>query len=171
MDARGGRIDRRASPGRRAGVLGALGLTLLLACTSGSRAVSSFGPLKVGQPVPTIRAITRAGHDLPTPDQWGDVQVYVVDDRLPAVCLDHECGPQAEAVVEHDGHLLGFSDQKAARIFGVEPDPEVPKCFRTSLVVLTDPHGTITSIHAGATLKDVPAIVEQALVTFVPFGE
>jgi hypothetical protein len=106
----------------------------------------------------------------------------VVNDQLPPICQDLECGSQATAVIDRGGHLIGGCDRKYAMGFGVKT--KIPSSadralrrarpiaerlglkirsnsyrFDTSLLVVVNREGHIVRIYKNAGIKDVPSIV------------
>ncbi len=180
--------------GRLAPILG-VGVLVALAFLSTWLRVPKIEPaeefrwLKVGGQVPRFRGVSMAGRELGTGQPAGEFHVYVIDERLPPICLDWECGEQAEAVVQRGGHLIGGSDHKFAKVFGVKVvktnaltrrlayrlSPEIVRWARhlglkvrrdfwrleAPLTVVADCDGRIVGIFKNASIKHVPRILRR----------
>ncbi len=120
------------------------------------RRVTKYGPLEVGKQLPTFSGVSEHGDEVGPTSPPGDFYVHVIDDRLPAVCLNAECGDGWVDVGARGGVLIGASDGKAAKNFGVELVSTSPYRFNTSLIVTTDAQARITAIYPGARFGDVP---------------
>lgn len=151
--------------------------------------VNQFNALKVGGHIPHFSGISMTGMDLGTGRPPGKFHIYVIDERLPPLCLDLECGEQAEAVINRGGHLIGGSDFKFAKLFGVKViktrslmrqlmyhlPSNVERLARnlglkvrrdfwsleTSLIVVADCDRRIIGIFKNAGIKDVPHILRH----------
>jgi len=148
--------------------------------------VAQFGLIKVGRSLPSFIGVSQSGREIgPTCPKGGKFYVHVVDKQLPTSCLDLECGKQAEIVVNKGGHLIGGSDFKYAKLFGVKVvknnsilnrvlhnvKPFAEKLgwkiqihwwrLETSLVIIADSKGRIVRIYKNAGIKDVPRIVKD----------
>lgn len=150
------------------------------------QSVAQFGSIKVGEPLPSFIGVSQSGIEVgPTYPKGGKFYIHVVDEQLPACCLDLECGKQAETVVNRGGHLIGGSDGKYAKIFSVKMVKDLTLTTRvlhsikpfaeklgwkiqvhwwrleTSLVVVADGEGRIIRIYKNAGIKHVPHIVRD----------
>lgn len=121
--------------------------------------VSHFGPLAIGRPVPHFVGISQSGREVTNAQPAARFSVYLIDARLPPVCLDDECGAGSSLVSRYGGRLVGSSDGKIAAAHGIKMASQRPWRLETSLAVVTDEDGVITSLHPGATLSDLPALV------------
>lgn len=91
----------------------------------------------------------------------GRFYVHIVNDRLPPMCLDGECGDSAAPVVARRGHVIGGSDGKYAKALGVEVVSTGPWTLRPHLVIVTDAGGQVTAIWKGAREEHVGMIVRE----------
>jgi len=149
--------------------------------------VEQFGPIKVGGRLPGFSGVSQSGIMVgPTRPRSGRFYVHVIDEQLPPACLDLECGEQARAITRRGGHLIGGSDYKGAKGFGVKViktssltrrvlyhvPPLVDRLigrrirrdfwtFETSLVVVVNCEGRIVRIYKNAGIKDVPRLVSN----------
>jgi hypothetical protein len=157
------------------------------------QSVVQFGSIKVGRSLPSFIGVSPSGREIgSTCPKGGKFYVHVVDEQLPTFCLDLECGKQAEIVVNKGGHLIGGSDFKYAKLFGIKVmknnsilnrvlhniKPFVEKLgwklqthwwrFETSLIVVADSEGRIILIYKNAGIKDVPRIIRDLNSTKLP---
>ena len=141
----------------------ALGLSGLSACgeRTAIEEVSSFGPLALGQVAPHFAAATENGKGFDSPLPSGKFTVYCIEASLPSTCLDEGCGPAAQFVLAKGGRVIGMSDLKGARLFGVKARQDNNSKLETSLVVICDAEQRIVAIYKGATTKDVERLVRR----------
>lgn len=138
---------------RQGAVLVAIGLgALTTACDQPGRA-TAFGPLHVGGPLPSYAGSCYATDRPigPTTPPGGSFYVHVIDDRLPATCLDEACGPRTKRVIDLGGHVIGASDGKLAKAFGVEARTRPER----RIIVASDSNGRITSILVDRGITDL----------------
>lgn len=132
---------------------------LLAACSRSDGTVRSFGPIRVGQELPSYGGSSaQSGRTIGPTTPPGRFYVHVIDDTLPPTCLDEECGPEGAAVAALGGHVIGASDGKLAGAFGVRLVSPAPWRFDTSLLVVSDDRARVLAIWPGRRLSDaVPA--------------
>lgn len=153
---------------------------------SNFQSVKQFGLIKVGNPLPSFIGISQSGREVgPTCPKGGKFYIHVIDEQLPPLCLDLECGEQAKIVTNKGGHLIGGSDPKYAKILGVRTVKiptlikkvkkaiyyfeeklgwKIPiywRRFETSLVVIIDDKGYIMHIYKNARIQDIPRIMKD----------
>lgn len=154
--------------------------------TSEPKSVERFGSVKVGGYLPSFIGVSQSGRKIgPIYPVGGKFYIHVVDARLPATCLDLECGRQARVVVDKRGHLIGGSDFKYGEIFGIKTVKTSSLIRRvlyhvrpfaerlglkiqvhfwrleTSLVIVANHKGQVIRIYKNAGIKDVPRIVSN----------
>lgn len=155
------------------------------------QSVTEFGSMKVGGFLPSFVGVSESGKKIgSTYPKGGKFYIHVVDEQLPTSCLDLECGEQSRIVVNKGGHLIGGSDFKYAKIFGIKIVKNSTLINRilyhlkpfaekfgwkiqvfwwrpeTSLVVVADGKGRIIHIYKNGGIKDVPRIVRNLKLDF-----
>src|SRR3989338_66106 len=137
------------------------------------KGVDTFGPLKVGEKSP-IQPGDLTGFQkgilsefpnstIPLGEKF---YVFSLQKKLlgNGYCAFFECEPpndypQGSYIEELGGWFSSDGIRETARAFGLNPD-KVAK-GEESLVVVTDPNGTIAAIHPGNTFADILGILSQ----------
>ena len=133
-------------------------LLILCGCQQPEK-VDSFRKISVGNPVPSFGAVSVKGIHFTHIYPNGKFFVHFIDDDLPPMCLDDECGDLAKLVTQEKGHFIGGSDGKYSGNFGINIIPDKEWKFDTSLIVLTDDQGIIEAIYPNAKWKDLKRIL------------
>ena len=137
------------------------------------KGVDTFGPLKVGEKSPIqpgdptgLRDIKQTSFPylhIPTGKKF---YVFSLQKKLlgNGYCAFFECEPpndypQGSYIEELGGWFSSDGTAETIRAFGLNPD-KVAK-GEESLVVVTDPNGTIAAIHPGNTFTDILGILSQ----------
>lgn len=137
-------------------------MALFVGCDRSDTTVRSFGPLRMGDTLPSFTGVSDKGIAIGPTTPRGHFYVHVVNDALPPSCLDQECGPEGAIIVAQGGHLMGGSDGKLAKAFGVNLVSGNPYRFDTSLIIVTDDRARVVAIHPGLRLADAPEAARQA---------
>jgi hypothetical protein len=125
------------------------------------RKVEKFGNIKVGMLIPSFGGVSAKGRQMGPGKPDGKFFIYLIDEGLPPVCLDDECGNIGRIIRERGGHLFGSSDGKMASAIGVKIKPGEPYAFEIPVAVLTDAGSKIQAIYENAKLSDVNQIISD----------
>lgn len=122
--------------------------------------VQVFRSVHVGMEMPGFTASSMKDVRMTPTTPEGNFFIYVLQSDLPPACFDEECGEAFTPVSDKGGHVFGFSDGKAASIFGIKIQSVRPYAFDETLVVVTNRSGTIVALFESAKITDVPLITE-----------
>lgn len=124
-----------------------------------SVSVQALGPLSVGGELPSFSGMSEKGIELSPTNPKGKFFVYFINETLPPICLDDECGAVGKRIATQGGHLIGGSDGKMAFTFGVKLVSSKPWRFNRSLLVIASARGRILGIYEKATMEEIETIV------------
>lgn len=123
------------------------------------QSIQAFGKTKVGDVVPSFSGVSETGKKVSSTTPEGKFFMYFINDQLPPICLDEECGKEATHIVMKEGHFIGGGDGKYAKIFDVQLISTTPWKFNASLMIVANCKREILAIYKNAHLTHIEKII------------
>ena len=125
------------------------------------RSVGSVGHLTVGGKLPGYSGISQSGIDVGPAEPKGEFHIHLIDDQLSPSCLDLECSDEMRCVVDRGAHVVGSSDGKLAKLFGIKLVSTRPWKLSAKVAIISSPDRTILNIYEDASISDVCSILSS----------
>jgi hypothetical protein len=113
--------------------------------------VAELGNLKLHDSVESIPALRQEFAKFRRSCRHARFLAYYFDSKLPARCMNLECGPFAHRIMAEGGRLLGGADPELAREVGFAEGQPV--------LVLSDLEGRVTAIYRDVARQELASLI------------
>jgi hypothetical protein len=130
--------------------------------------VVELGSLKLGELAPYKPGDPTAGPFVKIP--LSKFYIYVVEKKLPTMCVFEDCGLHGEIVECLGGWLSGSAQGEDIEAFGL--DENLVSQGKSSVVVVANQDSKIVGIYPNYTMQNIPEILKRHvdLIDFGVFG-